>query len=145
MDEKENQEPFDAYAALTHFVSMLDQIEKRWAFLYDEIGWANDKQNDLVHNIENDVFKDLKRYKKLRAMSDVYLELHDLRKYRRSLKDEQEALEPIYKWYISHKAVFIDLHKIKDTVSKIMECQENWIYIPRAPEGTDDEVAVSRN
>jgi hypothetical protein len=108
-----------------NFMKIIGNAEERYKFLCDEIEESNHKQQDCLHEIENSNLDVVRAYRKL-------TELKELRIYRRQLKEEKCLLEPVYKYVKDHKAVSIDLFKIKREIDKVSVGQEEKFYKYRA-------------
>jgi hypothetical protein len=111
--------------SIENFMKIIGDAEERFKFLCDEIQEADNKQLDLLHEIESGKYNVCQGYKKL-------AELQQLRKYRRQLKEERYLLEPVFNYVKDHKNISIDLFKMKRPVDKVSTGQEEKVYRYRA-------------
>lgn len=119
---------------VSNFSHLIGKADERWKYLYDEIGKCNIKQNDLLHEIENNKYDVCKGFFKLK-------ELQELRKYRRQLKNEQRLLEPIYRWSERNKKNNIDIFKVRTEMDKIQNENINWKYNKKCKDISEEIIA----
>lgn len=107
------------------FAELSSGIQGQWDFLYSEIHKTDVTQCDILHEIENsDKLGAVEGYK-------LYKKLRDLRKHRRELKNQQQLIEPLYKWCQGNKTIGINLFKVKSSMDNVKGIQDNWIYHKR--------------
>lgn len=81
----------------------------------------------------------------------LFRELKRVRQWRRLMKDENAALEPLYNLINKPEwdKIMIDLYKVRTSITRIMEGQENRQYKPKVrqdlticeyPEETEEAV-----
>lgn len=117
----------DPIDLITNMVETLQYVPQRYLELTNNLSIVQGKITDLEHDIENKKFDIQKGYKFAK-------QLQDLRKERRQIKNEIDLLEQLNQYIKNNKKLEIDLFKIKTTMLKIKDRQDNWIYTPRVPE-----------
>ncbi len=117
-------DPIDIISNITEYIPYV--IGRRQT-LVDEIKILDQRQTDLLHEIENGEFDE-------DGFAAKAKELQELRKERRRLKDEYAILEPLFTYLYNNKKMEIDLFKIRTNMERIKQIKDNWIYTPRVTE-----------
>jgi len=115
-----------AYEAVTTLLKIWDDVKEIFEHNKVTIRKMDQETQDLLHEIE---FGNLSAAQRMR----VFNELREIRQERRRLKNENEALEPLYN-ILAHKSfsqLKIDLHKAQGAISRIIETQAARSYKPR--------------
>lgn len=117
-------EPLDL---ITDILENLQYVPKRYAELNKNLSLVQGKITDLEHDIENNSFNAYQGYTMAKRLKELRIE-------RRQIKNEIELLEQFNQFVQNNKKLEIDLFKVKTTMLKIKDRQDNWTYTPRVPE-----------
>lgn len=112
--------------AVTTLLKIWEDIRDTYETNRETVHLRDQETQDLLHEIE---FGNLSAAQQKK----IYGQLKEARKERRRLKNENEALEPLYN-ILSHKSfemLKIDLHKAQGIISRILETQAARSYKPR--------------
>lgn len=112
---------------IDNMLNVLQYVPQRYSELTYNLSIVQGKITDLEHDFENKSFNAYQGFLMAKKMQE-------LRKERRKIKNEIELLEHMNQYIKNNKKLEIDLFKIRTTMLKIKERQDNWTYTPRVPE-----------
>ena len=127
MEAKETDIIDDNIKKLEAFAKMLKDFNELWDSSIKAQSQSDCEILDLLHEIENSPLNIYDDYK-------ICRDLRDARHRRRRAKNVLLALEPLKKYYDTHRNLEMDLFKVCRDVKNLRKGQVNWIYKPRIRE-----------
>ena len=115
---------------ITDFIELMDTAKKQNVQLIDAVHKMNNRQQDILHEIE---------LQKMYSTKGVYTlkELQKLRQDRRVAKDTLDLWRPFKDFVNAHPDLKNDLIDVLKNIEAAAEKQNARVYYPRTKSGTD--------
>jgi hypothetical protein len=110
--------------SIKSFMETLNNVEKDWDSVYDDIGKCDQEISDLLHEIELTEFDHAEGNK----LSE---EIQKVRRRRRELKNYQEIMRHIKEFLERNKSLKMSLFRVLSSMERTRDYQMNRTYTPR--------------
>jgi hypothetical protein len=110
--------------SIKKFLETLNNVEKDWDRVYEDIGKCDQEISDLLHEIELTDFDHVEGFQ----LSE---EIQKVRRRRRDLKNYQEIMRHIKEYLDRNKSLKISLFKVFSSMERTFDYQMNRTYTPR--------------
>ena len=122
----------DYHDEIKRFVALFQQVKGDVNYGEGRLAEISGELQDVFHGIEftenpDDGF-----------MIDSYAKIRDLRKERRTLKDEQIILKPFLQWVQKNEDIVNSLTRVQGEIRKVSETLENRQYVKRNIKDEDE-------
>lgn len=117
--------PSEAEELCAQILRIFDNTTRKYDENYEAIGKLEKEQQDILHEIELAELQDQERGYSL------YVELREIRRNRRKLRDENGLLKPLAELFRENERFRQRVYKTCATIRELERLQEERKYMPR--------------